>query len=154
MPKKLYEISLTQAERAELVKMVKTGTSSARTILRANILLQSDTSGHVKPIGTREMAALLNTSATTIENVRKEYAGSGLKDTLARKKRETPPVPAKIDGCLEAKIIALSCQDPPQGYARWSTRLLADRTVELGYVDSISHTAVAGVLKKTSSSPT
>jgi len=154
MPKKLYEIRLTAAEQAALKKTVQSGTASARTILRANILLQSNASNSSKPKSTRELALLLNTSTTTIQNVRKEYVGSNIKETLGRKKRETPPIERKIDGDVEAHIIALACMDPPQGYSRWTLRLLADKTVELGIIDDISYVSVGKVLKKTSLSLT
>ena len=154
MPKKLYEVRLTAADQAALKKTVKSGTASARMILRANILLQSNVSNSSKPISTRDLALLLNTSPTTIQNVRKEYASSNLKNTLSRKKRETPPVPGKIDGEVEAHIIALACMDPPQGYSRWTLRLLADKTVALGIIDDISHVSVGKVLKKTNLSLT
>ena len=73
---------------------------------------------------------------------------------MNRKKRKTPPVAAKVTGDVEARIIALACTDPPKGYAKWTLRLLADRSVKLGYVDSISHTQVGRILKKTNLSLT
>jgi hypothetical protein len=77
-----------------------------------------------------------------------------LEETLRRKKRETPPVPAKITGDVEARVIALACSNPPKGYAKWTLRLLADQTVELGYVETISYVSVARILKKTNLSLT
>ena len=71
----------------------------------------------------------------------------GLDATLSRKKRVTPPVEAKVTGEVEAHIIALACAEPPKGYAKWTLRLLADRSVKLGYIDSISHTQVGRILK-------
>ncbi len=68
---------------------------------------------------------------------------------LARKKRETPPVPAKVTGEVEAHVIALACGKPPKGYSKWTLRLLANKAVELGYIDSISHVTVSNILKKT-----
>jgi hypothetical protein len=73
---------------------------------------------------------------------------------LNKKKRKAPPVAAKVTGDVEARIIALACTDPPKGYAKWTLRLLADRSVKLGYVDSISHTQVGRILIKTNSSLT
>ena len=78
----------------------------------------------------------------------------GLERVLTRKKRETPPVPVKVTGEVEAHVIALACGAPPEGYEKWSLRLLADKCVELNYIDSISHTTVANILKKTNSSLT
>ena len=154
MPKKLYDITIDKNERSALEKIVSSGKSSAKEVLRANIILNSDCSeGHV-PVRLRELAALLNTSTTTIQNVRRGYYKSSMDATIQRKKRETPPVPPKIDGKFEARLIALACNDPPEGYAKWNLRLLADRTVELGYIDSVSHMTISRVLKKTNLSLT
>jgi hypothetical protein len=149
MPGKKYQITLSSEERERLTKIVKTGTSPARSILRANILLHSDAAEERKPMTVVKLAELLQTTPTTVQNVRRKYAGQGLEATLNRKKRETPPVKPKVDGELEAHIIALCCSEPPAGYARWNLRLLADKCVELGYVDSISHTTIDRTLKKT-----
>ena len=89
-----------------------------------------------------------------MQTVRTSYCEKGLAATLARKKRETPPVPAKVTGDVEARIIALACGSPPEGYAKWTLRLLADKTVELGYVEDISHVTVSRILKKTNLSLT
>ena len=85
-----------------------------------------------------------------MQNVRTSYGEKGLEATLKRKKRETPPVEAKVTGEVEAHIIALACGEPPKGYAKWTLRLLADKSVQLRYIDSISHTQVGRILKKTS----
>ena len=153
MPKTKYVIKLTDAERHELLKIIKNGTSPAKVITRANILLSSDASKG-KPPTVSEVAERYNTTTTTVQNVRTDYAKSGLEGALNRKKRETPPVPPKVDGTLEARIIAISCSDPPKGYDRWTLRLVADRCVELGYVESLSHMTVKRTLKKTNSSLT
>jgi hypothetical protein len=149
MPKKLYDISIEKRERSILEKIVSNGKSSAREMLRANILLNSDSSDGRVPVKARELAALLNTSPTTVQNVRREYSNSSMDETLKRKKRETPPVTPKVDGEFEAKLIALACQKPPKGYSKWNLRLLADKSVELGYIESVSHMTISRVLKKT-----
>lgn len=153
MPKKKYVIELTDSERRELMKTIKNGTSPAKVITRANILLASDALNG-KPLTVVEVAARFNTTPTTVQNVRTDYANMGLESALRRKKRETPPVPPKVDGALEAHIIAISCSDPPDGYQRWTLRLVAEKCVELGYVESLSHTTVKRTLKKTNSSLT
>lgn len=153
MPKKKYVIELTNEERMQLAKIIKTGKSPARVILRANILLHSDSST-AKPLSVVETANLFHTTPTTVQNVRTSYAESGLDGALYRKKRTTPPVEPKVDGELEAHIIALCCTKPPEGYERWTVRLLADKCVELGYIDSISHMTVSRTLKKTNLSLT
>lgn len=149
MPIQKYEVSLSATDRKQLTKIVKSGKFPARTILRANILLPVDKNGK-KPMTVQEAAIAFNTSATTVQNVRTSYGKKGLEATLLRKKRETPPVEAKVTGEVEAHIIALACGDPPNGYAKWTLRLLADKLVQLRYIDSISHTQVGRILKKTS----
>ena len=134
MPKKIYDIYINEQARSMLEKIVSNGKSSAKEVLRANILLNSDSSEGRKPVKARELAALLNTSTTTIQNVRRKYFESSMEETIKRKKRETPPVSPKIDGEFEARLIALACQQPPEGYAKWNLRLLADKSVELGYI--------------------
>ena len=94
-----------------------------------------------------EIAELYNVHQQTVHTIRKEYSQKGLEATVFRKKRETPPVAPKITGDVEAKIIALSCSTPPSGRSKWSLRLLAGKSVELQYVESISHEAVGRLLK-------
>ncbi|MBP5388516.1 MAG: helix-turn-helix domain containing protein [Prevotella sp.] len=153
MPTQKYDVNLSATERKQLTKIVKSGKMPARTIMRANILLAVDRNGK-SPMTVQEAALAFNTSATTVQKVRACYRERGLDATLNRKKRETPPVAAKVTGDVEARIIALACTDPPKGYAKWTLRLLADRSVKLGYVDSISHTQVGRILKKTNLSLT
>ena len=95
-----------------------------------------------------EIASAFNTTPTTVQNVRTSYANNGLEATINRKERETPPVPAKVTGDIDAHIVALACGDPPEGYSRWSVRLIAEKCVELNYIDSISHMTVSRILKK------
>lgn len=147
MPVQKYEVSLNAEERKQLTKVVKSGNMPARTILRANILLAVDRNGK-QLMTVQEAAIAFNTSATTVQNVRTCYGENGIDATIQRKKRETPPVEAKVTGDVEAHIIALACGDPPKGYTKWTLRLLADRSVKLGYVESISHTQVGRILKK------
>ena len=149
MPIQKYDVSLSAMDRKQLTKIVKSGSSPARTILRANILLAVDKKGK-KPMTVQEASIAFNTSATTVQNVRTSYGKKGLEATLLRKKRETPPIEAKVTGEVEAHIIALACGDPPNGYAKWTLRLLAVKSVQLRYIDSISHTQVGRILKKTS----
>ena len=148
MPSFKYVIELSDADRAALNDIVSKGTSSARTILRANILLASDKNGK-RYMTVAEIAEVYHTTPTTVQNVRSSYCEKGLDATINRKKRETPPVPAKITGDIEAKVIALACSNPPEGYSKWTLRLLANQAVELGYIDEISHVSVMRILKKT-----
>ncbi len=153
MPSFKYVIELSEQDKEQLTEIITTGTRTARTILRANILLASDKRND-KYMTVAEIAEVYHTTPTTVQNVRSSYCEKGLEATLNRKKRETPPVPAKVTGEVEAHIIALACGEPPEGYSKWTLRLLADKTVELGYIDSISHVTVSSVLKKTNLSLT
>ena len=153
MPSIKYIIELTDADRKTLSDIISKGNSSAKTILRANILLASDRNA-TQRMTVAQIADVYHTTPTTVQNVRTSYVNIGLEATIYRKKRETPPVPAKVTGDVEAHIIALACSDPPEGYERWTVRLLADKCVELNYVDSLSHMTVSRVLKKTNLSLT
>ncbi len=148
MPSYKYIIELSEQDRSVLLDIVAKGASSARKILRANILLASDKRSD-KYMTVAEIAENYHTTHTTVQTVRTSYCEKGLEATINRKKRETPPVPAKVTGEVEAHIIALACSDPPEGYSKWTLRLLADKSVELGYISSISYGTVSNILKKT-----
>lgn len=116
--------------------------------MHANVLLSAD-ENHSEPRKSEvEIANLFHVNQQTVHTIRQRYSKGGLEAAISRKKRDTPPVEPKITGEVEAKIIALSCGSPPQGRSRWSLRLLADKAVELQYIDSISHEAVGRLLKK------
>ena len=153
MPSIKYVIELSNQEKVRLMEIVKKGNSPARTILRANILLASDKQND-RYMTMSEIANAYRTTPTTVQTVRTSSCKKGLEATITRKKRETPPIPAKVTGEVEAHIIALACGQPPEGYSRWTLRLLADKTVELGYIESISHVTVSNILKKTNLSLT
>ena len=153
MPSIKYVIELSNQEKVRLMEIVKKGNSPARTILRANILLASDKQND-KYMTVSEIANAYRTTPTTVQTVRASYCKKGLEATITRKKRETPPIPAKVTGEVEAHVIALACGQPPEGYSRWTLRLLANKTVELGYIESISHVTVSNILKKTNLSLT
>ena len=148
MPSYKYVIELSDQDKTRLMEIVKKGSSPARTILLASDK-QSD-----KYMTVSEIANAYRTTPTTVQTVRTSYCKNGLEATINRKKRETPPIPAKVTGEVEAHIIALACGQPPEGYSRWTLRLLADKTVELGYIESISHVTVSNILKKTNLSLT
>ena len=153
MPSYKYVIELSDQDKTRLMEIVKKGSSPARTILRANILLASDKQSD-KYMTVSQIANAYHTTPTTVQTVRTSYCKNGLEATINRKKRETPPIPAKVTGEVEAHIIALACGQPPEGYSKWTLRLLADKAVELGYIDSISHVTVSTILKKTNLSLT
>ena len=142
-----YQYTLSDNETKVLRDTIKKGKSSARVILHANILLAGDCSTAIKSV--KEISEAFDTTSTTVYNVLSMYKKEGVEPLLKRKKRLTPPVEAKITGDIEAKIIALACSEAPEGCARWTLTLLADRAVKLGYIDSISRSSVHNVLKKT-----
>ena len=153
MPSVKYIIELTDTDRKTLLDTVAKGASPAKTILRANILLASD-KNNKKHMTVAEIAKAYHTTPTTVQNVRTSYANNGLDATINRKKRTTPPVPPKVTGDVETHIIALACGEPPEGYSKWTLRLLAEKCVELNYAESLSHVTVSRVLKKTNLSLT
>ena len=153
MPSVKYIIELSDTDQKTLRDIVAKGSASARTILRANILLASNRNAK-QYMTVAQIADVYHTTPTTVQNVRTSYVNNGLEATVFRKKREAPPVPAKVTGDVEARIVALACSEPPEGYNRWTVRLLADKCVELNYVESLSHMTVSRVLKKTNLSLT
>jgi len=149
------EIKLTAEQRKELEKFSKTGVRSAKLIKRAEIILLLDTSESRKATTFVEISKMLDVSTATITKVKKDFfAAENVKAFLQRKKRDTPPVEPKITGEVEARIIALACSEVPEGYARWTVRLIAEKSVELQLVDSLSFKSVQRLLKKHNLSPT
>jgi len=146
---KQRDIYLSDSERTELEQLIKSGVHPARAIARARVLLLLDRGqGDQRPL--REVAEAALVGLGTVSNIKKRYFEGDLDRALHDLPR--PGAAPKIDGEVEAQLIALTCSEPPEGYARWTLRLLADKLVELELVDSISHVAVGNVLKKTSSS--
>jgi transposase len=142
---KRITINLQEQERQELEQQIRKGIRSARELTRARILLLSD-----QGQGVGQVTEAVMCSRGTVINVKKCYLEGGLEAALHDKPR--PGARPKITGDVEAHLIALTCSDPPEGYGQWTLRLLANRLVELELVESISHTAVGKVLKKTNSS--
>ena len=146
---KKNRIELTTEQRKEIEKFSKTGVHSARLIQRAKIILLLDASDGRKSAKFEEIAHQLGTSTQTVYNTKKDFrAAESVSTFLERKKRLTPPVEPKLNGELEAHIVALACGKPPEGYERWTLKLLADKVVKLQYVDSLSYVSVSRVLKK------
>jgi transposase len=142
-------IELNPEERHELEKFTGTGKRSVKLVKRAAVILALDTSGGRKPDTEADIARRIGVSRQTVQNVKKDFeTAADLTAFLQRKKRETPPIPPKVTGELEARIIALACSKPPAGYHSWTLRLLADTCVELQYVDTISHMTISRLLKK------
>lgn len=146
-----YTIELTNEERQHLEKITSSGIAPARMVMRAHILLVSDSKAAGSPMKYEQICAAFNVTPVTVLNVRKDFVEKGLQATLSRKKPERE-YPHALDGDEEAHLIALACSEPPDGRKAWSLRLLRDRFVRLGYVDSISHETIRTALKKTNSS--
>ena len=147
MKPKKYRVRLTEQERKALERIVKAGKHSAQKIVRANLLLHLDE--NYGPVGSQDrIAEKCNVSTALIYSVSKQHVEEGLKATLERKKRQKPPIQPIATGEVEARIIALSCSQPPAGYSRWTLRLLEEKTVELGIVAAISDNAIGRLLKK------
>lgn len=139
--------SLPEEARRSLTDLLHRGTHAARKLNRARVLLKLD-----QGLGPTQIHREVGVSTTTVSNIRRRANEQGWKAALEEKPR--PGQPIRIHGKARAQITVLACSDPPAGHERWTFRLLADRAVELGYVDSISHESVREVLKKTNSNRT
>jgi len=144
-----YPVVLNEEQRQYLEKITSSGKVSARQMRRAQILLKSDAQANWP---YERIMAAFDVSAVTIAKIRKTFMEQGLEAALQRKKPDREYEHA-LDGEGEAHLIALACSEPPTGRNRWSLRLLQDRFVKLGHVDSISYETIRRVLKKTNSSP-
>ena len=145
--KKKYIVTLTEEERQRLQEMLSRGKAAARKLTHARILLKADAPGW----DDERIAEGLEVGRATVERVRKEFVEEGLEAALERRKPRRL-YQRKLDGDGEAHLVALACQKPPDGRGRWTLQLLADRLVELEYVDQISYQTVRRTLKKTRSS--
>jgi transposase len=146
--KKVFVVRLAEAERWELDALVRKGKASALTIARARILLKADQGKDGQAQADARVAEALSVAAKTVFNVRRRWVEEGLEAALHRKKQACPSRSRKLDGHAEAKLVATCCSPAPQGRARWTLRMLADKLVELEAVDSISPETVRGTLKK------
>jgi transposase len=149
---KIYRVQLTEDEQRRLKDITTKGVHPARQMIRARILLLLDEGRDMagKPVKApeqREIAEQCRCTVRLVYAVSKQYVKEGLERVLNRKKRETPPVQAKVTGEVEAKIIAASCSEPPPGYSRWTLRLLEERSKVIAGIE-LSRTTIGGVLKK------
>jgi hypothetical protein len=147
---KKFIVTLTEEERKSLTELTSKGKHRSQKILNALTLLACDEGEYQKKRSkNEEIARVLNTSMRKIDRVKKRFVVDGLEVALNGKKGSRV-YKKKADGDFEAHLIALSCSDPPGGFSRWSLRLLAEKVVELDYIENISHETVRRVLKKTS----
>lgn len=150
MPNILYKVTLTQEERTELEEIITRGNHNSQKVLNALILLGVDEGefNKEKKKTAARLAEELPVSTRKVERVKKRFVESGLDAALNKRKADRQRF-RKIDGDVEAHLVALSCSEPPEGHVRWTLRLLADKLVELEYVESISYETVRRTLKKT-----
>ena len=142
-------VTLTVADRRELIAVVTTGVHPASMIMRARVLLALDTSaGEVDP--KEVIARRAGVSGETLRLVAKRFAETGgdALATIARKQRELPPVPSRVTGEVGARLIALACSQPPTGHARWSLRLLEKHVALIEDIPDLDHSTIGRVLKK------
>ena len=145
---KKYKVTLTKEERSELKTLTSKGSHRSQKVLNALILLNCDESEFQDNRSINELvASVLQISMKKIDRVKKRFVEEGFDIAINGRKGERVYA-KKADGDFEAHLVALSCSEPPEGFARWSLRLLADRVVELNYIDNISHETVRRVLKK------
>lgn len=149
--RKKYQVVLTEAERKQLLEIVRKGKSSALKQTRARILLQANRSKQGLSWSDAQIHDALGVAVSTIERVRQRFAEEGLEAALSNHP-SSRQYERLLDGHAEAHLIALACREPPPGHARWTLRLLARQMVVLEYCDTVSYETVRRTLKKTSSS--
>lgn len=141
--KKIHKVNLSSEERSELIELTMSGKAKVRQLKRAQILLHA----HKGKID-KEIAEAVGTSLATVQRIRQKYATESLKSALTEKPRSGRPI--GIDGKTRAKVTALACTEAPEGRSDWTLRLIAEKVVELEYIDAISYQTVRNILKKTS----
>jgi len=141
---KKYVVDLSEDERKELQRLARSGRHAARRIRWAHALLKADAGW-----SDAKIADALDMSIPTVQRLRQRFVEEGLDVALGARTRKPRPYARKLDGEREARLVALACSQAPEGHTRWTLRLLAERMVELTYVDSLSHETVRRVLKKT-----
>jgi transposase len=145
---KRYAVQLSAEERERLESLKVKGNIPARRLMKAMVLLKADVSDAGEGLSDSEIVKALGTTDSMVYSTRKKLVEEGLDAVLSRKIRETPPVAPIFDGEKQAKLIALACSPPPEGFARWSLRLLEEKVVELHIVERASDSTIGRVLKK------
>jgi len=143
-----YTVKLSKSEVEELMSIINKGSHTSQTFRTAYILLNCDEGMYSEKVTNEQISKVLKVGMRTVDRIKKKFIEEGFEACLDR--RPTSRIyDRKTDGDLEAKLVSLCCSEPPKGYSKWSLRLLADKMVELNYVESISHVTVSSVLKKT-----
>lgn len=151
---KKYVVRLSAEERERLEALIRTGKHSARKLLRARILLKADASEAGEALTDSQIAVGLHTSLVTVARVRQQLVEEGVDGVLTPKRSPNSARRRIFDGAAEAKLIALACSTPPEGFARWTLQMLESKVVELNIVARASDNTIGRTLKKTFSSRT
>jgi hypothetical protein len=151
---KKYVVKLSAEERERLEGLIRAGKSPAQLLTRARILLKADASEAGEGWSDSAISAALDTSINNVARARQQLVEEGFESTLKRKYNPNSARPRIFDGAAEAKLIALTCSPAPEGFARWSLRLLEEKVVELNIVEKVSDNTIGRTLKKTSSNRT
>lgn len=138
---------MTKEEVSELRDIINKGSHTSHTFRAAYVLLNCDEGVYSDKVTNEQISKVLKVGMRTIDRIKKRFVEEGLEGVLERRP-SSRVYERKVDGDVEAKLVQLCCSEPPAGYARWSLRLLADKMVELKYVESISYVAVGNALKK------
>ena len=150
---KKYVVRLSKGERDQLNELIRKGKSPAKRQLKARILLKADPGKNGEGWSDGKIIKALNTNALMVARVRRQLVEEGIEAVLSRKQRAIPAIAPIFDGAKEARLITLACSQAPEGRARWTLKLLANKAVALEIVEAASPSTVGRVLKKTSSSP-
>jgi len=142
-----YTIKLSQEEVKELMAIINKGSHTSHTFRTAYVLLNCDEGDYSDKATNEQISKLLKVGMRTIDRIKKRFIEEGFEAVLERR-ASSRVYDVKIDGDVEAKLVKLCCSEPPPGFAKWSLRLLADKMVELQYIDSISYVSIGNVLKK------
>jgi len=143
-----YRVTLTQEERKELEALTSKGKRAARAVIHARALLLLDCGEFGPQWVVARVAEALGTTTRSLEHLKKRFIEEGLQAALERKERETPPRAIQFGGEFEAHLLALACSEAPEGRERWTVRLLAEKMVELQWVETVSPMTVCNTLKK------
>lgn len=147
---KKFVVKLSGEERAQLTGLISKGKAAAKTVLKARILLKADQGEAGEGWADGKICEALDTNVGMVARVREKFVIQGLDAVITRKQRETPPITPVFDGKRQAQLIALACSEPPQGYARWTIRLLTEHVIERKIVETAHFKTVGRALKKRS----
>ena len=146
---KKYVVRLSAEERVKLAALIRSGKRSAQLLTKARILLKADVSQEGECWSDSRIAEALDTSVTNVERTRRQLVEEGFEAVLTRKHNPNSARARIFDGAAEAKLIALACGSAPEGYAKWTLRLLEEKVVELNIVEKASDNTIGRTLKKT-----